>query len=834
MTTQYNEYLESQYMEQFADLGMDESKQSPVSENNNVTRLSWTLDRRDAENSIFLKRQMKEYAPIGKIKGFLKNEMGISYVGINRYKHFVFSKVSTEQEQLSNYKALYMPTKQYYRVSHQLPKHKWGRIIPKGYMSLSVFHRPTRHSLCQDEYIDIDMSNAQPQVVYEMCRQDGISDSVSALKEYCENPRKFRKAIMAIHNVSYDTAKQLPIRLMFGGGYSKWKEDYVVKDDSKMPLFVKLENQMSLIIDKVYNSNPQIEKDVLKVDNTKWKNINEKKRGVMGLWGQTLERYLQETAIDFLVKRKGFLLEDIVPSQDGFMPRKHLWYEGLIEDCEKSIMDKYGIIMKFLKKPFDEAIDIPDEDFSLEVDGNGKRTYDIVKEEFEEHHCKIINKSLYVKKNGEDFIFMKKGDICSSYEHLQYEEPKEITDKNGNTTIVWDKTAFLPRWCKDEDILCYEDVGNFPNEKDCPKNILNMWIPFAMENVITWEDRPVEKGLWLDMLFILCGKDQNIYEYLLHWIAQMILYPETKTNMPIFVSAEGSGKGTFLQLLSGMLGKKKVFETTDPSRDVWGNFNIVMESAFLVNINEMSKNDSKEAGDKIKALITDRALTINKKGINQYQLQSSHRFIGSTNNFDPIKTSIGDRRKWIVRCADDKKGDGDWFNALYASLKDVNVIKTMYEYFKSLDEKDANGVGFLSRFTDRAVPISEFQSNLQQLAVSPLIIFIKHFIIKRYELVGNCEFSCKILYSEFEKWKNTYMKEYKLSNSKFSTTLYNLGISGISKGRHTKSGNTIYINMEAIKTHLDIELLEDFEDVVESCYHNPRDCVDDEEQPGFA
>ena len=828
--TNYNDCLESSSPE----MTITENLKMPLAMSARKIRyLSWALGRRNAEDSIFLKKRMKEYAPITKIKGFLKNNMGISFAETQRFKHLVFNKFSTEQDQLNGYKELYMPSKGYYRVQHTLPKHKWGRIIPKGYLSLSVFHRPTRHALCLNDYVDIDMKNAQPQVVYEMCRQDGIQDSVSALKDYCDDPKKFRQIIMEHHNVSYDTAKRLPIRIMFGGSYSKWMEECDVVGGCKLELFVKMENQMTLIIDKVYAANQQIEKDVLKVDKNKWKTENEKKRGVMGLWGQTLERFLQETAISYLLEKNRWELEEIVPSQDGFMVRKHLWYEGLLEDCEFSIAEKYGIAMGFLKKPFDEAIEIPEEEWEGDVDGNGRKTYEIVKEEFQEEHSKIINKSLYVKKTGEEFIFMKKGDICSSYEHLQYEKPKEIKDENGNVSVVWDKVPFLPRWCKDEEILCYDDVGCFPNEKSCPKNILNMWIPFAMEKVTEWEDRPVEKGLWLDMLFILCGKEQHIYEYLLHWIAQMILYPETKTNMPIFVSAEGSGKGTFLQLLRDMLGKKKVFETTDPSRDVWGNFNISMETAFLVNINELSKNDSKEANDKIKALITDSAMTINKKGINQYQIQSSHRFIGSTNNLDPMKTSIGDRRKWIVRCSDEKKGDGAWFNNLYASLKDVNVIKTMYEYFKSLDKicvEEGDEVGFLKRFIDRPVPISEFQGNLQQLAVSPLIIFMKHFITEKNDYEGSCEFSCKMIYDEFEKWKSKYMPEYKLSNSKFITTLYNLDIVGVSKGRHTKKGNTIYIDMEAIKQYLELDKLEEFEDMCECCYKTLCSCVDDEEE----
>ena len=87
-----------------------------------------------------------------------------------------------------------------------------------------------------------------------------------------------------------------------------------------------------------------------------------------------------------------------------------------------------------------------------------------------------------------------------------------------------------------------------------------------------------------------------------------------------------------------------------------------------------------------------------------------------------------------------------------------------------------------------------------------------------------------MIYDEFEKWKSKYMPEYKLSNSKFITTLYNLDIVGVSKGRHTKKGNTIYIDMEAIKQYLELDKLEEFEDMCECCYKTLCSCVDDEEE----
>ena len=104
-----------------------------------------------------------------------------------------------------------------------------------------------------------------------------------------------------------------------------------------------------------------------------------------------------------------------------------------------------------------------------------------------------------------------------------------------------------------------------------------------------------------------------------------------------------------------MLGNNKVYESHNPSRDVWGEFNGQMVNAFLINIDELSKKDTIESEGKIKGLITEPKLTINNKGLNKFEIDSHHRFINTTNNEDPIKTTKGDRRNLIIRCSDEKK-----------------------------------------------------------------------------------------------------------------------------------------------------------------------------------
>ena len=61
----------------------------------------------------------------------------------------------------------------------------------------------------------------------------------------------------------------------------------------------------------------------------------------MGLWCQTMERLCQESAIEWLISKKGFIIEDIVSCQDGFMILKHLFYDEIVNDCRNAVATKW-------------------------------------------------------------------------------------------------------------------------------------------------------------------------------------------------------------------------------------------------------------------------------------------------------------------------------------------------------------------------------------------------------------------------------------------------------------------------------------------------------------
>ena len=423
-----------------------------------------------------------------------------------------------------------------------------------------------------------------------------------------------------------------------------------------------------------------------------------------------------------------------------------------------------------------------------EQDG-GKQSYwerEFLKEtaEFEKSHAKIIYKSMFINQTANNgVIMMSESQLNTSYKNVYC----------GNT-----KVKFIDKWLNYKQMRSYNDIGVYPRQELCPVNTFNLWSPFAMERIDKYEERPYALQKLLCHIRILCNNDEITYQYFTKWIAQMIQYPETKTIVPALISKQGAGKGTLILLLTKILGNSKILETSAPSRDVWGEFNKMMATAFLVNLNELSKRELVNSEGKFKALITDPTLNINAKCVDQYPIISYHRFIITTNNHDSIQTSKDDRRNFIIRCSDEKIGDKMYFQELNAHMEDINVIKTVYEHFKS-KEQYPNLHNFLSIPT----PKTEFHVKLQEQLIPAPEAWLRDFTLAHID-VTMIELSAQDTFTQFHNWKEENNIEYETSIIKFGVALKNLKIDGIEKGRRTMTGNTKYFMIEKLKKYFNI------------------------------
>jgi len=703
-----------------------------------------------------------------------------------------------------------------------------GRFYPTNSISPICISKHMKHTLFHNlGWVDLDMIAGHSTILYEIAKQNKIESQFKSIKNYIDNKDSILKELHEYYYTEDSTLTESNVKDIFniciyGGGHNTWLKQ-MEKDGIELRTNVahkkvnEFKTDCTSFMELIYLNNPGIV-DKVKGSLDITKDLYDIKKKVISYWCGTIENHILYLVYKMLVKRNAIFKDNIVLEFDGvcfkLVCNDSEFMEQLLYDINDMILKetKLNVKMKWkgypkehihLEELNDETDDETSDNSSVVSDVSFSVNDDIpviensfgdLKAEFELTHIKITNKSFFIKEFENRIITFNKEKLTTAYEHLQY------TDLKWNSsTKSYDEVSkqFIKEWYKQGDINRKDDVGVFPTGKICPSNYYNMWRPFDMELVKKYEVKVDALVAIKNHILILCGNDKSVYDYFEKWIAQMIQFPAIKTTCPVLISKEGAGKGTLLQLFTKMLGSTKVFETTQPSRDVWGEFNGLMADAFLVNLNELSKKETMESEGRIKGLITDSTLKINNKGLAQFPIESFHRFIITTNNENPITTTQDDRRKLIIRSSDEKCGDKAYFNKLYEYLSDINVIKTCYEYFKSIDGMD--------KFNDIPIPVTEYQKDLKQLSTSPIESFMKDFVLEHYYEKEPVKLYGKEIFVLFNSWLKKCGLEYACNLQAFGLRLKNLKISGITKGSHSKYGEANLYDIPTMRTHFNLD-----------------------------
>lgn len=660
-----------------------------------------------------------------------------------------------------------------YSFTQKTPLEVGGRLYCGN--SLQSLGKQFRGFLCDDITTDIDMKNAHPTIARYLCKLHGIP---------CPN-------------LSYYIDNRNEILSQFGsdgkGMFLKALNDDKLNKKEKHKFFKDFDTECKYI-QKMITTIPEYSHIVNSVPETKLYNwLGSAFNRIMCVY----ENKILHSLISILNQKQITICS---LAFDGLlMYGNHYDNSDLLQEITTFIETQWiGLNMKWSYKQHSTDIEMPDEwDIPKKVDIN---SYDDVKTNFEKTRCKIINKTFFIREFENRIIVYNKEKFTIAFEDIHYQTLNESGDVG--------KSQFLIDWYKDDQKRSYDDVGVFPTGRKCPDNYFNMWREFDMELVTEWTPMPDAVAIFRKHILILCGNDPVISDYFEKWIAQMIQYPAVKSICPVLISKEGAGKGTLIQLFTKMMGSTKVFETTQPSRDVWGEFNGLMADAFFVNLNELSKKETMESEGRIKGLITDSTLKINNKGVAQFPIESFHRFMITTNNENPISTTVDDRRKLIIQSSNELIGNNVYFDGIYKLLGDVNVVKSCYEYFKSIPNMDTFGT--------IPLPETEYHSELKELSTTPIESWIKEFILENYYEKVEMRKQGKEWYDLFIAWSKKCGLEYTCTLQAFGLRVKNLKINGISKGQKTNKGETICFNIELMRTHFkmieDIELTNDVEE----------------------
>jgi len=740
--------------------------------------------------SMFVGCDMFETADDKTIQGFIQNKMGVGIISKGKY---IGMPYKNELELMTSY-LLNGSNDNTYKNTYKMPSHGWGRVQPENHLSMSLWKRQTRHSICHGVYRDFDMVNCQPNIIRQVAIASGFGGVIPSIIKYCEDPKQCRQDVIDFHKLidfvedgkrtitPKDQAKKLFIRLAFGGGYTEWKKDFKVGND-EMGFILDIKSELAIISDQIYKANPCMVADLMV--NKEWatKSFPAKKRSVMGLWCQTYERLCQEASVRAFCIKYNVRKNLIVPSQDGFMPRLCDIADD-VEVCEiistlnEALKDEMGFEIQWEQKEFDNPLpngipkyvepiensldayeepnEITDDDTIVDVVvvDEGKLSFAERKTLFEESNCKILEIDMFATIIGDNTCFKTKAQMLSTYEHLKY---TKFCPKLKRKV----KVPFIKDWLACETIRRKDRVGVYPHDTKCPANVYNTYFAPPLDNVEFVENKEVVEFM-KNHISVLCNHDEYTIDYIMKWLAICVQFPSQKQPMPVFISAEGAGKGSIMSLLKMIFGNNKILQTQGPSEDVWGKFNALMTSAEIVILDEISKKEMMGCEGKIKGLITEPTLLINDKGKSKFSITSIHKFIAFSNpdvyGNEPMTTTQDDRRKVFVQSSNELIGNKTYFDKFYGLLENTDAMATFYNHLKTME-----GV---KSIIGKKLPTCDYSLELKVMA-TPILKQFEDYMTTEYKLPSDGVVLSSALYDIFNDWKTYKGVKYECSYLQF-------------------------------------------------------------------
>lgn len=165
------------------------------------------------------------------------------------------------------------------------------------------------------------------------------------------------------------------------------------------------------------------------------------------------------------------------------------------------------------------------------------------------------------------------------------------------------------------------------------------------------------------------------------WACTLIAKPEIKMSYGILLISEqqGVGKTTLGEsILAPILGPWNCSFPTE-TEIVDSQFNEWAAGKRLAIVNEIYAGHSAKAYNKLKGIITDKTITVNKKFQAQYIIDNWLHMFACSNSMHAVKMDNDDRRWLVPKITNQQKPDSYW-KRFYHWLNNENGLEIIHEF----------------------------------------------------------------------------------------------------------------------------------------------------------
>ena len=224
---------------------------------------------------------------------------------------------------------------------------------------------------------------------------------------------------------------------------------------------------------------------------------------------------------------------------------------------------------------------------------------------------------------------------------------------------------------------------------------------------------------------VIANKNEEVYKYILVWIASVLQKPNFKTGVALVILGnQGTGKNVFTNVICKLMARY-ANENVTSIESVVGKFNAILENKKLLVLNELQSIDCNKYlnSDALKSVITDKKININQKNEPERLCENVANFMMVSNNNIPIKIESTDRRYMVTKTSDGKRGDFDYFDNLCDSFT-PEFYENLFTFFMMLDVKNYNL---------RKIPNTDAKEVIKEASMSSYHLFAR----EHYEEIAN-------------------------------------------------------------------------------------------------
>ncbi len=596
-----------------------------------------------------------------------------------------FVKYANEKKQLEAYEQLI--TDGIAKVNY-VRKINIGRVNPNKSLGLHTIRREIRHTLARKYYFDVDIVNAHPVILSQICQNNNIE--CKYLNEYIANRAKHLKDVMDTYKVSRDTAKNLFIRLLYFGEFKFWcKDNNLPETTEELKFITKFSKELNKIGTKIVSANKELKKEIEKSKDEELQEWKEK--------GTIVSYFLQEKECQILeevfkyCRLNNVITDNVVLCNDGLMILKSSFRPELIQEFELLIKNALGFDVKFEVKEMTQGYSVDELRANQAVDYEKISEYDLA------HLYHTINPYKYIFSSALGWYEYNSNNVLEAYgtkapSSLILDISKRLSeiinkDKlNIKQQIIEAKKTFKPNMT-DEEKLQYSQLIKSLETKEREYSQAYKYVTSTphckgMIEYLTELYKIKDIETKIDANINLLAFDNGLYDYNLQQFRPIepTDYISKTTKYSINLIRSPQEKAKVINLVKSMFSSDEVY-----------NYFMTITAISLFNNSQESLYIETGSGSNGKSVFNG----IISKALGSYFYACENTFFTSTSKAGQANSSlINTKGCRYVSVAEPDNGEGDttYFNIDFIKVLTGKDPITCRDLFKS-------NITFIPQFT---------------------------------------------------------------------------------------------------------------------------------------